>query len=103
MAITIDAGGEGDMAANDNGWNSFMQSKQTRMILNGFVSVMCVVYAVDAARELLSGGNAMLIEQVGQTVYVAMTAIRGLVCAWVAFVFARMAFKTFMEKDEDER
>ncbi len=91
------------MAGNDNGWNSFMQSKQARIILNGFCAVMCAVYAVDAARELLGGGNALLIEQVGQTAYVALTAIRGLVCAWVAFVFGRMTYKTFMESDEDNR
>lgn len=90
------------MATGNNGWNSFMQSRQARLILNGFCAIICAVYAADAAREILSGGNAMLIEQVGQVAYVALTAIRGLVCAWVSVVFGRMTYKTFMEKDENE-
>ncbi|MBQ9005270.1 MAG: hypothetical protein IJ092_02730 [Atopobiaceae bacterium] len=91
------------MAANNNGWNSFMQSKQARIILNGFCAAICAVYTFDAVRELLSGGNAMLIEQIGQGPYTALTVVRGLVCAWVAFVFGRMTYKTFMEKDDDRR
>lgn len=79
-----------------------MQSRQARLILNGFCAVMCAVYAVDTVRELLSGGNPALVEQVGQTTYLILTAVRGLVCVWVSFVFGRMAYKTLMEKDADE-
>lgn len=83
--------------ANGNDWNSFMQSRTARIFLNGFCAVICGSYAIDAIRELMAGGNALLIEQVGSAMYYALTIGRMLVCLWVAFVFGRMTYKTLME------
>lgn len=88
------------MANNGNDWNSFMQSRQARLILNGFCTLICAWYAVDAVREMISGGSPMLIEQVGSTAYYALTVGRALVCVWVSIVFGRMTYKVLTEKDD---
>ena len=85
-----------------NDWNDFMQSKQARLVLNSFCTIICAFYAVDAVREMLSPErSAMMIEQIGATMYYVITVARALVCIWVSVMFGRMALKTLKEKDED--
>ena len=80
-----------------NDWNNFMQSKPIRIILYTVCVVFSGFYAIDAAMELVSPHeqSLMLIEQIGQTGFMAMTVARLLVCAWAAFSFARLTYKIF--------
>jgi hypothetical protein len=89
------------MAGGGNDWNSFMQSRLARIVLNGVCAVMTASYAIDAVRELLSGGSPMMIEQIGTTGYYALTIARLLVCAWVSVVFTRATLKVMREQDDE--
>lgn len=80
-----------------------MQSRTVRLILNTLCTLVCVSHAADGVRELMSGGSQILIEQIGSTAYYALTIGRIVVLAWVAFVFARMAYKAATEEDTDNR
>ena len=81
------------------GGNNFMQDREAQIVLYGITAAITAWYAVDAVRELVSGGSAMLIEQVGQTAYLVLTVARLLVCVWASVSFGRMAWKTFQKKD----
>ena len=85
------------MAQGD--WNSFMQDKPTRVLLNALVAVICAFYAVDAVRELISPNDTslMLIEQMGRPGYLALTVARLVVCVWVTISFVRQIVKIIKE------
>lgn len=87
-----------------NDWSEFMQSKQARLVLHSFCAIICAFYAIDAVREMLSPErSAMMIEQVGATMYYVLTVCRTLVCVWVSVMFGRMTLKTLKEKDENDK
>ncbi len=90
------------MAGNDNSWSSFMQSRTVRLALNTVCTLVCVSHAADGVRELMSGGSPMLIEQIGQTAYYALTIGRIVVLSFVAFAFARLTYKVAVEEDKDK-
>lgn len=85
-----------------NDWNEFMQSKSVRTVMYAVCAVFSGFYAVSAVMDIISPSDSalILIEQMGQTGYVAMTVARALVCGWAAFAFARIAVKTFTDKDK---
>lgn len=89
------------MAQQGNDWNSLMQSREVRMVLYGVSAAFCGYHSVSAVFDLLHPeASALLVEQVGQTAFYAMTAVRLIALAWAGIAFARMAVKTFQEKDE---
>ena len=91
------------MSNSGNDWNSFMQSRPARLVLNALCTVICAYYVVDGVREMMSPErSAVLIEQLGPTAYYALTVVRILVCIWVSVVFGRMTWKTFNEQDPKE-
>ncbi|MDO5118473.1 MAG: hypothetical protein Q4G41_08080 [Coriobacteriales bacterium] len=92
------------MANRGNDWNSFMQSRYAQLVLNGFCTIITAFYAVDAVREMLSPErSAVLMQQVGPTMYYVLTVARTLVCVWVSFIFGRMTYKVYLKKDDDEQ
>jgi hypothetical protein len=88
--------------AQGNDWNSFMQQKTTRVLLNALVACMTAFYAIDAVRELMNPNETALImiEQVGRPAYLALTIARLVVCVWVSITFARLVIKTLQEEDK---
>lgn len=88
--------------AQGNNWNSFMQEKPTRILLNALCSVICGYYGVGAIVDLVRPNeNAqMLAEQIGQTGYLVLTVLRLLAMLWATVAFARAAVKILQEKDE---
>lgn len=91
----------GELMAQNDDWNSFIQSRPMRILLNAICAVCCGFYAVGGVRDLISPSDSsqVLLEQMGTTGFYAMTVIRTLVCVWVAVVFARMAYKAFKDVD----
>ena len=89
------------MAQNNDDWNSFMQGRPMRILLNGICAACCGYYAVGGVMELFSPGDTslLLIERVGTMGFYALTAVRTLVCAWVAVVFARMTVKAIRDEE----
>ena len=91
------------MAGKGDDWNSFLQGREARLLLDGLCVVICVFYAVGAVRELMHPEQSVaLIEVMGATAYIAMTALRMIVCLATAIAFARMAVKVWHEDDDDE-
>ena len=90
------------MANKGNNWNSFMEDKPTRILLNALCMVFCGYYAVGAVIDLVrpSESSQLLIAQMGQTGYIVMTVVRLLVMLWAAVAFARMAYKVYKEDDK---
>lgn len=89
------------MANAGNDWNSFMQSRQARLVLYGISVACCLFYAVDGVRELVaSEPPAQLVEAMGETGYYVMTVVRTVVLLVTGVAFGRMAYKTYDEKDE---
>ena len=90
------------MAQNGSNWNSFMQDKPTRILLNLICTGFCGFYAVGAVMDLIRPNEStqMLAQQMGQTGFLVMTVARFLVLLWAAVTFARMAWKVFKEDDE---
>jgi hypothetical protein len=88
--------------AQGNDWNSFMQQKTTRVLLNALVACMTAFYAIDAVRELITPTETALImiEQIGRPAYLTLTIARLLVCIWVSVTFARLVIKTLKEEDK---
>ena len=88
--------------AQGNDWNSFMQQKTTRVLLNALVACITAFYAIDAARELMTPSETglIMIEQIGQPAYLALTVARLAVCVWVSVTFARLVIKTLQEEDK---
>ena len=88
-------------SGGNNGWNSFMQSRETQLFLYGVVVVFCVYYAVDAVRELMTPErSAVLMEAMGSTAYYIVTVLRAVVCLGTGVAFARMALRIFRDKQE---
>ena len=87
------------MAQNGDDWNTFIQSRPVRIAMNAFCTVICGSYAVGGVRELVSpdASSVVLREQLGMTGFYAMTAVRTLVCLWVAIVFCRATIKAIRE------
>ena len=87
------------MAQSDNGWNDFMQSKQTRIVMNALCAVICGAYAVGGVMDLVrpEETSTALIEQIGTMGFTVLTVARIAVCLWVSVVFCRMAIKTIRE------
>ena len=83
-------------------WNKFMQSGPVRTALYAVCAVFSGFYAASAVMDIVSPNESslMLIEQIGQTGYIAMSVVRALVCAWAAIAFARLAVKVFTDKDK---
>ncbi len=81
-------------------WNSFMQSRPARIVLNALCAVLTAGYAVGGVMDIVNPGSSStaLIEQLGLTGYYALTAARTAVCAWVAIVFARATLKAIREE-----
>ncbi len=87
--------------ANNNGWNSFMQSKQTQTFLYGICIAFCLFYAVDGIMEMMSPErSAMLMSSIGETGYYALTITRTVVLVITAAAFGRILYKNINEKDE---
>lgn len=91
------------MAQGGNNWNSFMQERPTRILLNALCSVICGFYGVGAVVDLVRPGDSaqMLMEQMGTTGYTVMTVARLLVMLWACIAFARSAVKVLQEKDDE--
>ncbi len=88
------ADGNGRNGAHNNGWNSFMQSREVQLVLYGVVVAFCLYYAVDAVRELMDPErSAALVEAMGQTTYYVVTVLRALVCLGTGVAFARILLK----------
>ena len=88
------------MAGNDNGWNSFMQNKQTQAILYGICVFFCVLYAVDGILEMMSPErSAAMIAQIGEAGYYAMTIIRTVVLFGTGLAFGRIVLKKYREDE----
>ncbi len=89
------------MSNNGSSWNDFIQSREARLVMYAFCSLMCAGYAVDAVREMLTPERAaQLMDQVGATTYYLLTVTRALACAWGAVAFGRMSFQLYREKDD---
>lgn len=89
------------MAGNSNGWNSFMQSKQTQVIMYGICVFFCVFYAVDGIMEMLSPErSALMMSNIGEGGYYALAITRTVVLLVTAGAFGRIVLKTLREKDE---
>ena len=85
-----------------NDWNSFMQDKRIRAVMYGAAAAFCVFHAGRALYGLVTGpdeASRMLIEQIGQTGYVALTVAQVAVCAWAAIAFVRYIVKMMNEED----
>lgn len=83
-------------------WSEFMRSRQARLVLYAFCSILCLRYAIGAVIELLTPERyAATIEQIGATMYYVMTVTRALACAWATVSFGKMAYKAFKEGKED--
>ena len=91
------------MANKGNNWNSFMEDKPTRILLNVLCMGFCGYHAFGAVMALVRPGESsqILMAQMGQTGYVAMTVVRLLVMLWAVVAFARMAIKTYQEDDKE--
>lgn len=82
------------VAGNNNGWNSFMQSKQTQVALYSICVAFCLYYAIDGVLELMSPErSANMINIMGAPGYYAMTIIRAIVLIATAIAFGRIAYK----------
>ena len=85
-----------------NDWNSFMQSKPARLVLNAICAVFCGYYAIAAVFDIVSPNEQaqVLINTMGQMGFTIMTVVRLLVCLWGAVAFGRLTVKVLQEKDE---
>jgi hypothetical protein len=83
------------------GSNSFMESREGRMIMYGVVCIICAFYTVEAVRELLHPGlYEAFREQIGDLWYTVFTVARGLATGWASVAFGRMAYKAYAEKKQ---
>ena len=89
------------MAGGGNDWNSFMQSRLARIVLNGVCAVMTASYAIDGGRGVLSGGSAMVGGRGGTSGGYALSIARLRVCVWVSVVFTRATLKVMREQDDE--
>ena len=89
------------MANGGSNWNSFMQGRQARLVMNGLCVFFCVYYGVDALMEMLTPERAeLMMQSLGPTAYYAVTIVRMLVCLGTGVAFGRMFLKVLNEEDE---
>lgn len=86
---------------SNNGWDSFMQRKQTRMALYGICVFFCLYYAVDGIMEMMSPErSALMMTNIGETGYYALTIARIVVLLITGVAFGRIVLKTYKEPEE---
>ena len=82
-------------------WNSFMQSREARIVLYGVCVAFTLYYAIDAILELLDPvRSASLIETLGATTFYLMDIGRAVVCLITGIAFGRMLYRLVTGKDE---
>ena len=90
------------MANNGNGWNSFMQTKEAQMVLYSICVLFCVFYAVDGVMEMMSPErSALMMSNIGQPGYYALTITRVVVLLITGFAFGRVVYKIYKGKDKE--
>ena len=81
-------------------WNSFIQSKSVQVAMYSICVLLCVYYAIDSIREMMSPEqSAALIENIGEMSYYALAIVRCVVLAITAAAFARIVYKTIRRND----
>lgn len=79
-----------------------MQSKQTRMAMYGICVFFCLFYAVDGVMEMMSPErSALMMANIGETGYYALTIIRTVVLIITGIAFGRIVLKTYKEDDDE--
>lgn len=89
------------MAGGGNNWNSFMQSKQTQMVMYSICVFFCLFYAVDGIMEMMSPErSALMMANIGAGGYYAIMIVRTIVLFITAGAFGRIVYKNYKEQDE---
>lgn len=82
-------------------WNSFMQTRQARIVTYSICVAFCFYYVLDAVMELLDPErSAALIETLGETTFYLMDGGRALACLVTGIAFGRMLLKVIEEREE---
>ena len=82
-------------------WNSFMQSKQARLVMYAACVAFTIYYAIDAMREMFSPDqSAALIQAMGEPTFYLMEIGRAAVCLITGIAFARILWRTYNEPDK---
>lgn len=86
------------MSKMGDDWNSFMQGKQVQMVMYSICVAFCLFYAVDGVMEMMSPErSALMMQNIGETGYYALTITRTVVLLITAFAFGRIVLKTYRE------
>lgn len=87
----------------DNGWSSFMQSRQARKLMYALCIAFCIYYVADALMEMLIPERAnALIQTLGETTFYLMDIGRAVACTVTAIAFGRMLYKVSNEEEDEE-
>ncbi len=91
------------MANGGGGWNSFMQSREAQLVLYSICVFFCLYYAVDGIMEMMSPErSALMIANIGQGGYMALTITRTVVLAITAVAFGRIVYKIYKHGKKDD-